>query len=225
LNLYGFVGNDSINHKDVLGNRAYLVYRALNITGLKISFPVTGHVYLAFDDQDTGSKWQKIAAAAGYDPTAVTMSFHPHEVWAKKYPKAASKDSSKGKNRLWTFITHGSSVLINDQIDITSFRSGGKTKLVTSNECEQIKLLEVALGSALLNNFGMPDPGRYDFARNNCAHWADEIVKRAGIKSPGLGAWNLGVGNFYSPLGAIGAGATVIGRSIYDAADFVKSLF
>ncbi|EIQ01743.1 RHS repeat-associated core domain protein, partial [Opitutaceae bacterium TAV1] len=228
LNLYGMIGNDPVAKIDPLGEKAYLVYRKLNIDGLRVTFPITGHVYLAFDDDSTGAAWTAIKQAARYGSySVVTMSFHPYSVWAaipaNKF--AYEQDKKLGldkKDRLLTFVTDGSSVIINDDGDRAAFDSGGKRKLVTDKECEQIKLFEIALKSAVSNNLGIPDPGRYLFPSTNCGHWADLMVRRAGLTSPGLGAWNLGAGNYKSPVGAALYVVGYAGRTTFDMVDYIK---
>ena len=200
-----------------------MVYRKLNIPLLNKSFPISGHVYLFFDEEGMGSAWRSAKTASGYSfGRPITMSFHPYAVWASQNPGAAADDRKAGrykKNRLSVFVTDGSSVVINDPGDNIQ---GTSRKLVTDNECEQIKLFQVALMSAVSNNLGIPDPAPYSFASSNCAHWADAMVRRSGLRSPGLGVWNLGVGNYYSPTGAIGYGTTLIGKSIFGAIDFLS---
>jgi RHS repeat-associated protein len=222
-NLYGLVGNDSLSDIDALGEKAYLMYRKLNISLLNKTFPIAGHVYLLLDEEGMGAAWRGVKTASGYSfGRPITMSFHPYAVWASLHPSVAAQDKKTGRNkqnRFSVFVTDGSSVVINDPED---FKLGTDRKLITDNECEQIKLFEVALMSAVLNNFGIPDPAKYSFASSNCAHWADAMVRRAGLISPGLGAWNLGAGNYASPVGAVGYGMTFIGKTVFNAIDFLK---
>jgi RHS repeat-associated protein len=222
-NLYGLVGNDSLSDIDALGEKAYLMYRKLNISLLNKTFPIAGHVYLLLDEEGMGAAWRGVKTASGYSfGRPITMSFHPYAVWASLHPSVAAQDKKTGRNkqnRFSVFVTDGSSVVINDPED---FKLGTDRKLITDNECEQIKLFEVALMSAVLNNFGIPDPAKYSFASSNCAHWADAMVRRAGLRSPGLGAWNLGAGNYASPVGAVGYGMTFIGKTVFNAIDFLK---
>jgi RHS repeat-associated protein len=219
-NVYALVANDPLNEIDVLGQKAYMVYRQLNITGLKWTSPITGHVYLAFDDEGMGSAWQQTKASENLGSNAViTMSFHPYSVYAEL--NGAMND----KDRISTFITDGSYVQVNDRDhDIKMFYGGGQKRLVTSTECEQIKLFKIAVASMKLNNGGIPDPGRYSFADINCAFWARTMIQRSELSMPAGATWNLGTG-LGTGIDNLGAGRTLTyaGRTTVDVVDFIRN--
>jgi len=212
LNLYAACGNDLVNLFDALGENAYMVYRPLNITGLSVTWPLTGHVFLAFDDTGMGTQWQGVKQAAGMgNQVAVTMSFHPYKVFADR-----QKDPNT-KNEITTFLTAGSFVDLNEpNFDQAAFFGNGQKLLVTGNECEQINLFQTAMASKNLNNSNSPDPGPYSFLSINCAFWATTMVTRAGLNSPAGASWNLGTGTGKGlDRLQIGQAITYIGATIY----------
>jgi hypothetical protein len=197
-----------------------LVYRKLNIPILDLTAPITGHVFLAFDDNGMADAWSKAKSDAGLsDQTPITMSFHPYSV------KAARIGDKNNKNQLlWTFITNGSFVDLDERAhDINSFEGGGDKLLITSSECSQITLFKTAIASMNLNNGGTPDPGPYGFLQDNCAYWATTIVRRAKLQVPGGAFWNLGVGMGSNPGSAVGGILTAVGQTTDDIAQFLST--
>ena len=212
VNLYGFVWNSPVNRTDILGMKAYMVYRRLNIPLLKW-IPLAGHVFLAFTeegaDANQRSEWRRGMNALGLTQRDVhTFSFHPTAVFVDraKEDKVVGAGVDNG-NRLSVLNTRASYIDIDElTYDIASFRGSGQRSEVASNWCDQIKIFNKVAMSVLKNNGaigfyqsarngnqvsidygGTPDPGPYSFLHNNCAHWAWTMTQRAGLRSSNFG--------------------------------------
>ena len=185
--------NDPVNHVDPLGLDAEIGYRRLGIVGLSLLYPVAGHSFLIFNNKNTGEAWKSTLLRWGMNPASedVTMSFHPDAV--------GSDDTSL--NRVWTLVTDSSAVLLNrpEDLVVAEGRSGMQFR-ITSDEAEQIRLFELAMRSAQINNrspVSHDQAGPYSFPYKNCSSWAKDLIDQAQIQDkPEAAFWfmNFGVG-------------------------------
>ncbi len=93
-NLYAYCAGDSVNCGDPTGRAVYVVYRELDIDEAREAYPVSGHIYLAFDSKGLSDPqhWRDLVQRVGgqftEDPGLVrypnadaeTFSFHPTNV-------------------------------------------------------------------------------------------------------------------------------------------------
>jgi RHS repeat-associated protein len=178
-NLYAFVGNQPVNQIDPLGTDAFVAYRRLGIKGLGWTHRVTGHVYLAFnnDNMDGNPGWQQVLQELGYSRQDWhTFSFHPDSV----------RTGTSAGNKVLVLYTGTSWVDPNNiDADIRPIRDGAaQLILLTKDPCEQVALFRAAHKSYLANQGGNNDRGYYSFMINNCASWAKGIVEGAGLEWP-----------------------------------------
>ena len=186
---YGYANCDPVNKIDPSGFDAYAVYRKLAIPGLSWSWytgRLSGHVYLAFDNDNMGTQWAGAVSSHGYVNTItpnpgnkneyskwITFSYHPESV----------KENDNTGNLVSVVYTDSSWVDVNNwRYDIDAIKTGAAIMIsLTSDENEQIKLFERAQKSAQV---GGQDLGDYSFLTQNCACWAQYMTKSAGLSWP-----------------------------------------
>ena len=178
-NLNAFVENRPINLVDPFGADAFVAYRRLGIRGLGWTHKVTGHVYLAFNNNnmDDDSAWKEVLQELGYARQPWhTFSFHPDSVRSK---------TSEG-NKVLVLYT-GTSWVDRDNLeaDIQPVGRGDASLiLITKDSCEQVALFRAAHKSYIANQGNGNDRGHYSFMVNNCGSWAKGIVTSAGLEWP-----------------------------------------
>lgn len=179
-NEYGYVGNDPINSVDLSGENAYVAYRKLNIAGLGWTNPVTGHVYLAFDDQNMGTAWRSAAGGYGFRKNATAAAGHrqnqatdvyEYDNWLTfSYHPLSVRTGDGAGNRASVIYTDSWIVMQNDygnNSDIAGLESGAtKRYLITQNESEQIRILNQVMRYQQQQGTNIFD--NYSFAVNNC---------------------------------------------------------
>ena len=192
LNLYGFVFNQPLGLIDTLGKNVYIAYRTLLIPILEYTAPITGHVYLAFNDENMGDSgiWNKTLNDLGYDHRDwYTFSFHPDSVRTES--REFAKVSVVYTNSSWVNRN-------NENADIRPIvNKDAGLILVTKDPCQQAAILKEAHASFLANPGGKQanDRGYYSFAVNNCGSWAKSIIESAGSDWPPAAYFlNLGAG-------------------------------
>ena len=219
INLQGFVYNNAINNVDRLGNDVTIAYRKLGIRTLRLDkwFPVAGHVFLAFDNNNMSTLWEKTLKDLGYGSQKLyTFSFHPDSVRTH-----TEKGNQAGvAYTVTTYVDRNNTVY-----DIPAYNDGSAHKIpVTTNECEQIAIFKKAHESWLKNPGGQVDKGAYSFLIHNCGSWAQETVQAAGVEWP-LAAYflngGIGLGGpmDYTGLPQTAYALIVIGYHTYDIID------
>ena len=197
-NLYGFVLNRAIDRIDKLGTNVYIAYRPLDVDFLRTLFPVAGHVYLAFDDENMGdpSIWTKTLTELNYSRRDWhTFSFHPDSVRTKT--SAGNKVSVVYTDTSWVDRN-------NEKSDVIPIRKGDAFKiLVTKDPCEQAAIFRQAHKSYLANSGGYGGDGDYSFVINNCGSWAKSIIEEANAKWPKSASFLLNAGTGLNGLADI----------------------
>jgi hypothetical protein len=215
LNRYSYGEGDPIDNVDPSGNAVWLVTRPLSIAGLNLLAPIAVHVFLAFDDNLTGTigggdplpKWESEVQQDNQnvgtimpavlnkwnpyqsDPHLTTFSFHPYSVAA----------GNGEKNQGGVFGTSGSCVAYNAPEDHGAFYQAGgnawgyKRYWITGDVNEQINIYKRAIESRDINNAGTPNEHPYSGFDYNCGSWTKFIVTRGGGTFPSYFI-NLGTG-------------------------------
>lgn len=192
-NLYVYISNSPHNSIDPLGLDVYVIYRQLNINILENAFPLTGHIYIGFNNEnmDNSKEWSEITKSNSslLQKGWITFSFHPDSV----------STGSTEYDRVSVIYTNSSWVDIsNVQSDIYPIVEEETINiLITSSPCEQLAIFKEAIFSSQINRRSPTanDTGHYSFAVNNCGSWAKSIVEAAGASwPPEANLLNLGTG-------------------------------
>ena len=218
-NVFQWLGFDSANLSDPLGREIYVVFRELNRPLLKITYPVSGHFYLVFDEGGLTNvmRWRRLVTRIGGQrlprrqgsPNSETFSFHPWAVRRVPDPNTGNLVADKSHNVFGTQLTLGSYIGYNDPVDRESFLSwrDGRTGLseardarawpVGLTQSQQEVLYQLAIQSRNINNDSphANDMGWYRLNENNCGTWARFMIERVGLEFPEEAKkYNLGIG-------------------------------
>lgn len=187
-NGYGYVGGNPTSAIDPEGLNAYVAYRKLNISllGLDRTFPVSGHVYLAFDDKNMKTAWRSAASRYGFKKDVALAAQHrqnmlrnvpEYDAWLTFSYHPRSVVDGKGVGDLAGTIYTDSWVIVHDdyKTDIPLLESGeSKRYLITQDEAQQIRLLEKVMYYQQRQRTNVYE--NYSFARSNCATWAQHVT-------------------------------------------------
>jgi RHS repeat-associated protein len=209
-NIYEFARNNALRFVDSLGHDVYVVYRPLNITGLGLLFPLAGHVYLAFNDDNMGNDWRTLEQNLGFGPGWHTFSFHPENVVTEQSDTL----------RVSVEYTTSQAIKVDDaDQDVRDILNGAAMRLpVTTDPCLQTKIFQRAYESMQLAG---SDFGPYSFSENDCGTWAKGVIQYAGGEWPAAAyGLNLGTG-VNGPLDYTGLPqatyyGSVVGYNIYN---------